>query len=746
MSDDATTGLITVGNASAVTGQVSITRTQTAAGSGGTISVSGGSTISINQNIANSVNTDATAGAINVLGSADTTSVSVITTPSSTKSSTQAGVASNSVVITDVNGGSASTSEGTITSATVSGFSTLGITGNGLTTLNIAHGSGNIIIDNSSSLATVTNKTLALTINGQTKGVLDDADVYTTLNVTTTGANSTLSNLTFGAATALTVAGSKGLTLTSAAGLTALKTVTVSGSAGLTADLSAASITAVDTSATTGSSKLTIDAKNATFKGGAGVDQVTLAATTPAKAINLGAGDDSLDLSAITAAPTAAIGGGDGIDTLKITAANAATTSADAKFAGLVTGFEKLVLAGATNQTIDLSVLGSFHDVTTSAGNGLTLSNIGSGGSLTLNGAGTAYTVSDSSFATGKSDVINLNLTDGNNKAVDFATTGITASGVENFNISVADTQATPSGSFNDTVTLLGNSVKNITVTGDAGLTLTATSTALTTVDASGITKGGFTWTSGALAAASTIHGSATGTNTINASAATAAVNYTGGTGADAVTINNAKSNTVALGDGANTFVGGAGNNNVTAGTGNDTVVVTTGNNTVSLGDGANSFTATSGNNTYTGGTGDDTVTVGSGINILTLGTGADVVTISAAGANVNSYTTIADAHSGITINLVNQGTEVFASSKVVLAGTAVFQDYANAVVQAGGNATTNAKLGWFEWSGDTYLVESLHDGSTTPSFVNGTDVIIKLSGLVDLSTADQAGHSFTLA
>jgi len=400
-------------------------------------------------------------------------------------------------------------------------------------------------------------------------------------------------------------------------------------------------------------------------------------------------------------------------------------------------------LTGATNQTIDLSVLGSFNYVTTSGGNGLTLSNLSTGGTLALTGAGTAYTIGNSAFTSGTNDIVNLALTDGSGAAVAFASTGITASGVETFAITTADTQATPSGTFNDSVTLLGNSVKTISVSGNAGLALTSTSTALTSVDASGITLGGFTWTSGALAAAAAVKGSAAGTNTIDASAATGgAVTYTGGTGNDAFTATNGKGNTVTLGDGTNSATVSSGNNTITGGTGADTVIATTGNNTVTLGNGANSFTATTGNNTYTGGTGVDTVTVGGGANSLTLGTGADVVSITAAGTNVNTYTTIVDAGAGDTITFTNLGTETFTTTKVTLASTAVFQDYANAVVTAGGNASVNGAFGWFQFTdGNTYLVESRHDGSgNNASFVNGTDMIVKLTGLIDLSTATGAG------
>jgi len=282
----------------------------------------------------------------------------------------------------------------------------------------------------------------------------------------------------------------------------------------------------VNTSATTGASKVTIDASKATFTGGAGADTVTNSSGTSTKAIDLGAGDDSLAMTAVAATPTGKIAGGTGTDTLSMTAALAATASASASFAGIVSGFESLTLSGALDQTIKLDVLGNFNYVTTSGGNGLTLSNMPTGGTLVLNGAGTAYTIGNSAFAAGTSDTINLKLTQGTGAGVAFASTGITAADVENFVVTTADTQATPSGKYNDSVTLLGNSAKSIVVSGNAGLALTAASTALTTVDASGIAgtdiAPGFSWTSGALAAAAVVKGSASGANSVTVSAATA--------------------------------------------------------------------------------------------------------------------------------------------------------------------------------------------------------------------------------
>ncbi|KRC17042.1 hypothetical protein [Acidovorax sp. Root219] len=303
-----------------------------------------------------------------------------------------------------------------------------------------------------------------------------------------------------------------------------------------------------------------------------GTNTITYNTSAGFTTINGGSGDDTFIPN--TALFPITVKGGSGTDTIVLTAAYAATASGSGAFASRVTDFEKLSLTGATNQTIDLQTLGNYSDVTFSGANGLTLSNLPSNGKITLTGAGTAFTISNAAFVGGVNDVINLTLTDGSTSGVAFATTGITASGVETVNISVRDTQATPTGVFNNNMTWLGNSVKTFNVSGNAGLTLSSASTSLTTVDASGITLGGFTWTGSALTGTATVKGSATGTNTVNMNSATAGVNYTGGSGNDNVTINATVSSTAALGNGNNamalngvTILG-----TYTAGTGTDSL------------------------------------------------------------------------------------------------------------------------------------------------------------------------------
>lgn len=284
-----------------------------------------------------------------------------------------------------------------------------------------------------------------------------------------------------------------------------------------------------------------------------GANTITYNTSAGFTTINGGTGDDTFIPN--TALLPIVINGGTGTDTIVLTAANAATASGSGTFASNVTGIEKLQLTSVTNQTIDLQTLGNYSDVIVSGGpNGLTLSNMPSNGNVTLTGAGTALTIANAAFAGGANDIVNVSLRDGSASAVAFATTGIAASGVETANIRVNDTQATPTGAFNDTLTWLGNSVKTINVSGNAGLTLSASSTALTAVDASGITLGGFTWTASALTGTATVKGSANGTNTVNLNSATAGVDYTGGAGNDNVTINGTVSSTAALGNGNNSL------------------------------------------------------------------------------------------------------------------------------------------------------------------------------------------------
>jgi S-layer protein len=679
--------------------------------------------------------------------------VSVTQTAAATAGLGITGVNDRSVSVTDVNSASP-TDAGTITSVSARNYTTLTVNDNALTTLSLAGGSGNVMINNG-NLDTPTNTTLNATVDGLTGGSLIDSGVYTALNITTANTNSRLANISQAAVTALTVAGTKSLTLTSTAGLAALTTVTVSGAAGLTADLSTpGTVTAIDTSGTTGTSVITMNGGTTTFTGGAGVDTVTLV-TASTKAIALGDGDDTLTIGALV--PTVAMSGGLGTDTLSMDSTSAKLASGNGTFAGLVNGFEKLVLTGATNQTIDLAALGIANSVQTHGGNGLTLSNLTSGGTLTLDGAGTAYTVDNSPSTIGANETLNLVLSaDASAAGTNFASTGITAANMQTLAITSVDTEATPAGAHDHAVTLLGNAATTITVAGNNGLTLTATDIAATTIDASGITLGGFTWTSGALAAAATIKGSATGTNTIDFSAATGgAVTYTGVSGNDTITASNGENNIIDLGNGTNTVVSTGGDQTITGGSGNDTIVVGNGNNTITTGDGSDLVVTGSGTNVITTGTGAKTLTLGSGSNTVTLethgagtadtvsvaatGTGSFVPTATITGLNAAGLDTITFAgdSSANSFTAFTAGQMISfgdALGNNVVAGSApptLAAAVADALGAPGGNLAQHA-IGAFQYGGDTYLVEQ--HGAQGSAFAAG-DTLTKLTGTPTFNT-----------
>lgn len=113
----------------------------------------------------------------------------------------------------------------------------------------------------------------------------------------------------------------------------------------------------------------------------------------------------------------------------------------------------------------------------------------------------------------------------------------------------------------------------------------------------------------------------------------------------------------------------------------------------------------------------------------LTGGTGNDVFVIKTASLNVNSYATITDFTAGDLVQF-NEA-DSFAASKVTLGTTAVFQDYANAAM----NAIGANDVAWFQFDGNTYIVMDVAATDST-TFVNGEDFVVKLAGLVDLSTA----------
>ena len=322
---------------------------------------------------------------------------------------------------------------------------------------------------------------------------------------------------------------------------------------------------------------------------------------------------------------------------------------------------------------------------------------------------------------------------------------------MENLTITTNDTVDTSAVTTVYTNLIVSDSVATVTIAGDTGMALTLVDTKLTSLDASGLTLassvnafGGLAWTTGAITASSTITGSAVGTNAVDFSlAATAStfVTYVGGSGNDAIIGTNGLNNVVTLGDGTNSYTQtAAGNATVTGGTGVDTITIGTGANTVNLG----------------GGTTANAITLdgkSAGLNVITTtSTGVDTFNLGGAATDIQTvaglYTTLTGWTAGDVINVsVPIGTSAAVStqtamgSALVLGGAVNFANYLDAAAAGDGNAA-NTIISWFQLDGDTYVVQ---DTSAAATFQDGSDSVICLSGLVDLSNSTIAAGVITI-
>jgi S-layer protein len=614
--------------------------------------------------------------------------------------------------------GTAATSADKIATVSVTGNTgALTVDSDALSTLNLAKTNQNATVT-----AAAGTRTMDLTLDTVTGGTIADATA-TTLNVSTTGAASTGVTLNAAAATSVTINADEKLTIADV-NIAAAKTITVKGDSAVT--LSAATTVTALTSVTAAESTggLTITPSLGTaiqFTGGDGADKIEVGATT--KAITMGSSDDRVLLSTGTTAlgTGGSLDGGSGsADVIGFADADDVTTaSASATFEGTISNFEVVELAGAAGAavTADLDNLDDISQVKMSADVGQTVAvnNLVSGGTVSYTSAQAGVTtVSVSNALAGSDDTLNVSLA-GNVAATN---AGITAANVENLAIVTSDTDKDATDADIDfTVTALTAAhAKAVTVTGDAGLVLaTFTATTVTSFDASGMTTndsdGGVTWTTGALAAAATITGSG-GDDSFTFSAATKAVTVNGGAGDDTIIGANAQ---------ANVINAGAGDDNVTIGTGETTVDL---------------------------GAGDDTLIVGSAAtqtSSITLGAGTDTVDINTVQASAGAYLTLQDMAVGDKIDVAGVINGVIAGGtlgdKVTLGGASTFANYIDAI--AAGDGSTNSIDGWFQLNGNTYIVV---DNSAAATFQDGSDIVVELTGTVDLSDMTQAGGVFTLA
>jgi len=549
-------------------------------------------------------------------------------------------------------------------------------TANTITTATLSGYGTATISSNALATLSLANSAAGVTVNNNTATALD-----LTLNKTTGAISIDGGTPAKYATLAVHVAGTSADAIT-ATGVTAL---TVDGSAVLTA--TGSTFTALKTVTVSGSAGLVLTSS-------ANVTDINAAATSGAMTVT------NFDASKAT------YEGGTGVDALTL------STTTVSKAITLGDGNDSLTLAaGTTSLTVDVNggngtdtLVMNTADAVTGSSSALFAGHVKGFEVLGLNTAGAAAqlihidtmginSVTDSAGTTG---VLTLDgftsggtLTEtGNNAgAISITSSAFTASTTDVFNIVLSKAGALTGGIVDLT------NVESATI---AANDTTASVVADTNTDTLTLTD-----LSGTLALKSiTATGNAHLTLTVTGDTALTSIDASAMTGGLTVTT---------AGTVAETVKGGAGSNFLTAAAG-----------TVA--------------DTLIGGAGNDTITANGGQDILTGNGGNDLFIIQNGTANVNAYSTITDANTGDRIELANKGTEVFTAAKVSLANTATLQDYANAVVNAGGDSSTNGHIGWFQFGTDTYLVESNHNAVATHDFQNGTDIIVKLTGLIDLS------------
>jgi len=636
----------------------------------------------------------------------------------------------------------------TLTTATVekaSGAATL--TGNkiatvnlsavaGLTTINAAAGTRDLTINASGTTAqggltdaTATSVTLNVTGN-QTFGTLTAAKA-TSVTVNATG--TVTETLAAALATSLTLDGTKLNTLT-VTGTDPITTITVKGSGGVTSDVSGiTSLATVDTTASTaavpasgtatGANTLTIGT-GVTYNGGAGQDVVTVGATT--KAVTLGAGNDTAIVSVTALGTGGSINGGDvGTDVLKLSNGNAVTLSTagatQAAFKAAVTGFETLDITTQTASTIDVSKMGTFTQVNmTSATAAQVLNGITSGMTIqsTYGAAGTSITTNTLTSPT--DTMIFVMKGDLSGAARVFGS--LVNPGVETLTLNMVDTNTTFSSTL-ATLTVTDANLKSLTITGNNGLALTHAGTELYNIDASGLTKGAATFTSGALATDTTVKGTVSGGDTWDLSSAVAKTNITATAG-------------------TNTLKGSSGAyaNTINGGTGNDTIVGGSAVDTIKAGAGttANTITGAGGADAIdlTGSTGSDVLrfdTIATSANAT--GSQVDVITGFKAGTDKINFAQGALSLTGVTTD--GTGDAVAAMAAVVSNTTSVatiadvytaLATYTTLTASAADGTATVAQVYSFTTgaAAGTYLVVN----DATAGIQGATDVVVKLVGL----------------
>lgn len=301
---------------------------------------------------------------------------------------------------------------------------------------------------------------------------LASMDLTTNANTTLAGGDgNTVKNV------AITALADATITLT---GLDVLENVTVAGDG----SVKLTGATKADINATDSTGGVTVDSaldNTAAFTGGAGNDTITLGASTQAH--DMGAGDDTVELNGNALGTDGSVDGGDGVDTLVMSADNAAAMTAN-NFKAF-TNFEVLGLNGGTG-TIQLDSFGDINQVTIAKAlsGEVTIENMDSNGTLEFNAAAgqkITVNVTDAGEEGHITDVLNVKLSAA--ESIENAGKELVVNDVETINIEADD--ADDDGDAAHTLQLTADAAKTVKVTGDADLALSGTFAAGATIDIS---------------------------------------------------------------------------------------------------------------------------------------------------------------------------------------------------------------------------------------------------------------------
>jgi len=144
-------------------------------------------------------------------------------------------------------------------------------------------------------------------------------------------------------------------------------------------------------------------------------------------------------------------------------------------------------------------------------------------------------------------------------------------------------------------------------------------------------------------------------------------------------------------------------------------------------------------------GAGDDSIVVSNSGATVTGGDGKDTIDVSAdlysAAADITTITDFVLGTDKITLN--DKGTEVFNATKVDISAATTLE---TALGLAIGNVdgSTNANITWFQYGGNTFIVEN-QTAAGVVTDANATDIVVKLTGLVDLTNASFNGTYGTI-